>query len=570
MTNRKFLTEYVSAFTQSLVAAGVSNTVISPGSRSTPLAYACMKQEGLVVHRQIDERSAAYYALGLAKASGKPVMLLCTSGTAAANYFPAIVEAYYARVPLLIVTADRPHELREVGAPQAINQINLFGAHVKWSADLPMPEENNRLDFLSRHLHRSIASTKTEPRGPVHLNVPFREPLRIDFDQSYESEGEVVHFMGESALSAPAERFLVEKLNLERGLLVVGEMPEPLPPEFWQFAEKLQWPILADPLSNLRANTSANHQCLVIDSYDALLKNEAFKSTIRPEAVIRIGPQPVSKPLTAFLSSVKPAIYAVMDESPMMRDAQSVVTHHLQTAAKTLWQLPIDQKATTAYLAEWQTASELFWKLADEHCSTELDEGVMARTFFEELDNCNLVIGSSMPIRDVDTYFRSTDKDILMYANRGANGIDGVVSTAFGIHAANKRHTYLYIGDLSFLHDMNGLISSRLQETDMTIVIMNNDGGGIFSYLPQSEEERYFEDLFGTPTGLKFEDAARMYDAEYATAETKQQLIDALRTKKRKAVKIIEVFTDRDNNTRTHRKLWNRLNEELGNNGETD
>ncbi len=564
MTNRKSLTEYVTAFTQSLVASGVADTVISPGSRSTPLAYACMKQEGLAVHRQIDERSAAYYALGLAKASGKPVMLLCTSGTAAANYFPAIVEAYYARVPLLVVTADRPHELREVGAPQAINQINLFGAHVKWSADLPMPEENNRLDFLSRHLHRSIATTKTEPKGPVHLNVPFREPLSIDFELSYESDGEVVHFAGESTLSAPAKNFLLEALELERGMLVVGEMAEPLPPAFWAFAEKLQWPILADPLSNLRANTALDHQNLIVDSYDALLKNDFFKSSIRPDAIIRIGPQPVSKPLTAFLTSVKPKIYAVMDESPMMRDAQSVVTHHLQTAAKSLWQLPIDQKTPSAYLAEWQKASAFYWNLVIEHCASELDEGVLAQAFFEELDNCNLVIGSSMPIRDVDTYFRTTDRDILMYANRGANGIDGVVSTAFGVHAANKRHTYLYIGDLSFLHDMNGLIASRFQEADLTIVVMNNDGGGIFSYLPQSEEERYFEELFGTPTGLKFEEAARMYDAEYAAAETKQQLIDALRTEKRKAVKIIEVFTDRDNNTRTHRKLWNRLNEELG------
>ena len=156
MTSREALTEYVSAFTHSLVEQGVTDAVISPGSRSTPLAYACKKQEGMTVYRQIDERSAAYFALGMAKASGKPVMLLCTSGTAAANYFPAIVEAYYARVPLIVVTADRPHELREVGAPQAINQINLFGSHVKWATDLPLPETENQLAFLSRHLHRSV------------------------------------------------------------------------------------------------------------------------------------------------------------------------------------------------------------------------------------------------------------------------------------------------------------------------------------------------------------------------------------------------------------------------------
>nr|WP_316046180.1 2-succinyl-5-enolpyruvyl-6-hydroxy-3-cyclohexene-1-carboxylic-acid synthase [Planococcus glaciei] len=272
MTNRKSLTEYVSAFTHSLMHLGITDVVISPGSRSTPLAYACMKQEGLTVYRQIDERSAAYFALGMAKASGNPVMLLCTSGTAAANYFPAIVEAYYARVPLLVVTADRPHELREVGAPQAINQINLFGSHVKWATDLPIPEDNNLLEFLARHLHRSVAMAKTEPKGPVHLNVPFREPLRIDFDQPFESRGEMMHFTGEFKLNQETETFLQGLLQKEQGLLVVGEMTAPMPQEFWQFIEDLQWPVLADPLSNLRANVKLEHQHLIIDSYDAIFK----------------------------------------------------------------------------------------------------------------------------------------------------------------------------------------------------------------------------------------------------------------------------------------------------------
>ncbi|MGO1058743.1 2-succinyl-5-enolpyruvyl-6-hydroxy-3-cyclohexene-1-carboxylic-acid synthase [Planococcus sp. FY231025] len=564
MTNREILTEYVSAFTHSLVHLGVEQVVISPGSRSTPLAYACMKQDGLEVYRQIDERSAAYFALGLAKVSGNPVMLLCTSGTAAANYFPAVVEAFYARVPLLVVTADRPHELREVGAPQAINQINLFGSHVKWAADLPMPEEDNRLDFLSRHLHRSVASAKTEPKGPVHLNVPFREPLRIDFEQTYTTRGEMAHFTGRTVLDEETEAFLQGLLEKDKGLLIAGEMASPAPPEFWAFAEKLQWPILADPLSNLRANVEPKHQHLIIDSYDALLKNEWFKRSAMPEAVIRFGPQPVSKPLALFLASAKPAAYVAFDESPMLRDAQSVVTHHIQAPAACLWQVPVAPKDGNAYAAVWQKASGLFWQLAEEHCAEEVDEGVLAKVLFDELDGCHLVVGSSMPIRDTDTFFRTTGRDIRIFANRGANGIDGVVSTAFGVQAAAKRPTYLLIGDLSFLHDMNGLIASKMQDTDLTVVVMNNDGGGIFSYLPQSEEERHFEALFGTPTGLKFEDAARMYGAEYSAAATKEELAEALRQPKQQPVRIIEVFTDRAHNTATHRKLWNRLNEELG------
>lgn len=563
MTNRKYLTEYVSAFTHSLVNQGVKNVVISPGSRSTPLAYACMKEESMTVYRQIDERSAAYFALGMAKASGEPVMLLCTSGTAAANFFPAIVEAFYARIPLIVVTADRPHELREVGAPQAINQINLFGSHVKWSVDLPMPEQENRLNFLVRHLHRSVKNAMSEPRGPVHLNVPFREPLVLDFEQRYDSAGEIVHLKDESSLSPSMQKFLEDVLKTERGLLIIGEMADGLPPDFWTFIRKLNWPVLADPLSNIRGNLDENCADLIIDSYDAILKSERFKGEMVPDAVIRIGPQPVSKPLTLYLASAKPKIYAVFDESPMMRDAQSVVTHHIQASEAILWKMDISANPSSSYAEKWHTASRLYWELAEVHCNEKLDEGVLAKVLFDELDGCDLVVSSSMPIRDTDTYFKSTSRDVMIYANRGANGIDGVVSTAFGVQAAKKRPAFLFIGDLSFLHDMNGLIASKMQETDLTIVVMNNDGGGIFSYLPQSQEERYFEDLFGTPTGLKFQDAARMYDADYASAETKEQFREALRAKKQKAVKIIEVFTDRETNVQVHRELWNQLVEEL-------
>ncbi|TAA69806.1 2-succinyl-5-enolpyruvyl-6-hydroxy-3-cyclohexene-1-carboxylic-acid synthase [Planococcus salinarum] len=563
MTNRKYLTEYVSSFTHSLVNQGIMNVVISPGSRSTPLAYACMKEEGLTVYRQIDERSAAYFALGMAKASGKPVMLLCTSGTAAANYFPAIVEAFYARIPLIVVTADRPHELREVGASQAINQINLFGSHVKWSVDLPMPEEDNRLDFLVRHLHRSVKTAMSEPKGPVHLNVPFREPLLLDFEQQYNSTDEIMHLTGESRLPVSVQQFLEETVKTDKGLLIIGEMTGKMPSEFWSFIRKLNWPVLADPLSNVRSNIDQSCKDLIIDSYDAILKSEVFKGSMVPEAVIRIGPQPVSKPLTLYLATAKPKTYAVFDESPMMRDAQSVVTHHIQASTDGLWQLPISTKTANPYTDKWTAASELFWKLTEVHCNEKLDEGVLAKILFDELDHCDLIVSSSMPIRDTDTYFKSTERDVMIYANRGANGIDGVVSTAFGVQAAKQRPAFLFIGDLSFLHDMNGLIASKMQQTDLTIIVMNNDGGGIFSYLPQSKEERYFEELFGTPTGLKFQDAAKMYDADYAAVETKDQLREALRKGKQKAVKIVEVFTDRETNVRVHRELWNRLIEEL-------
>lgn len=563
MTNREFLTEYVSAFTHSLMHAGVKKAVISPGSRSTPLAYAFMKQEGIETYRQIDERSAGFYALGLAKASNSPVVLICTSGTAAANYFPAIVEAYYARVPLLVVTADRPHELREVGAPQAINQINLFGSHVKWSADLPLPEQGNRLDFLKRHLGRATAMAESAPKGPVHLNVPFREPLGIAFEQPYESDRELYRFESGQQLTDEAAAFLREVFSHSRGLLIVGENTAQVSSEQWEFIRRLGWPVLADPLSNLRSNVPEDLMEVIVDSYDALLKTEKFADSVAPDVVVRIGPQPVSKPLSQFLARNKPARYVVIDESPMFRDPLSAITHHIQQHASVLWELSLDIKAPNRYLQQWIKAGELFRESMSSHCQEELDEGVLAKAFFDELDGCDLTVSSSMPIRDADTYFQATQRDVRVYANRGANGIDGVVSTAFGIQAANKRPGYLLIGDLALLHDLNGLLASKLQVADMTIVVMNNDGGGIFSYLPQSKEERYYEELFGTPTGIQFRAAADMYDAEYFSAETVKELQSALRTPKEKPVRIIEVATDRANNVTVHRKLWSRLDEGL-------
>lgn len=563
MTNREFLTEYVSAFTHTLKEAGVTRAVISPGSRSTPLAYAFMKQEGIETFRQIDERSAGFYALGLAKAANRPVVLVCTSGTAAANYFPAIVEAYYARVPLLVVTADRPHELREVGAPQAINQIQLFGSHVKWSADLPLPESANRLEFLKRHLGRAIGMAEAAPKGPVHLNVPFREPLGIDFDQSYESTGEVQRFGRNTKLSPEAEEFLTQVFSSRHGILVAGEQTQTISNRQWAFIRKLGWPVLADPLSNLRSNIPEDLGGLVIDSYDALLKNERFAESVKPDVVVRIGPQPVSKPLSLFLAKVRPETYVIIDESPLLRDPQSVVTHHIQEGAEALWELEVAATDEYLYLTRWQEANRLAATAIEGHCAAELDEGVLAKVLFDELDGCDLTVSSSMPIRDADTYFLKTDRDVRIFANRGANGIDGVVSTAFGIQAANKRPGFLLIGDLALLHDLNGLIASKLQASDMTIVAMNNDGGGIFSYLPQSQEERYYEELFGTPTGIRFKAAAELYGAEYYAVQTADELKNALRSPKQRAVRIIEVATDRAHNVTTHRKLWSRLNEEL-------
>ena len=564
MNNMEYLTSYVNQFVETIKRTGVEDVVICPGSRSTPLAYAFAKSEGFQFYRQIDERSAGFFALGIAKAKKTPVVLLCTSGTAAANFFPAIVEAYYARVPLLVVTADRPHELREVGAPQAIDQIHLFGKHVKWTVDFPIPEDNEEsLPFIERHIYRAVSTSKTSPMGPVHINVPFREPLLINMDQHHSALQVSKVEMGQLV---PGEEFIHWYKGIlqkeEKGLFIVGDSLHTTE-GFWEFVKTVQWPVLADPLSNLRSSVPEDCMHLCIDQYDALLKESSFKENVVPNVVVRFGAQPVSKPLTQFLKACKPTVFIAVDESPIFRDSLHIVTHHVQVGATSLW-IPIQDKQTSNYLENWSKANEIATTHIQAYLEMEEDEGALAGTLFESLPNgADLFASSSMPIRDVDTFFNKTSKDIQIYANRGTNGIDGVVSTALGVQAATGRQSFLLIGDLAFVHDVNGLIVSRFQQTNITIVVMNNDGGGIFSYLPQSTEKNYFEHLFGTPTGLEFSHIAAMYDAQYDAVHTKEAFKHALNQTKTKDVRIIEVFTNRQVNTETHRKLWSAISKEL-------
>ncbi|SDM69364.1 2-succinyl-5-enolpyruvyl-6-hydroxy-3-cyclohexene-1-carboxylate synthase [Psychrobacillus sp. OK028] len=564
MTNIEYLTSYVNHFVETIKQAGIQDVVMCPGSRSTPLAYAFAKSDGFEFYRQIDERSAGYFALGIAKAKKAPVVLLCTSGTAAANFFPAIVEAFYARVPLLVVTADRPHELREVGAPQAIDQLHLFGKHVKWTVDFPLPEKDDaNLAFVERHIQRAVSTSKAFPMGPVHINVPFREPLLLDMEQTSPSVNMHVPEIGKLV---PGEDFLAwyEDIlqNETKGIIIAGDSLQSTE-GFWEFAKKVQWPVLVDPLSNLRTSIPVDCMDICIDQYDALLKNVAFQKVAAPNVVIRFGAQPVSKPLMLYLKALKPEIYIVVDESPIYRDSLHIATHHVQVEAQSLWITTV-KKSTSTYMDSWAQANRIATNHVNSYIQKETDEGALAGVLFDTLpDKSFLFASSSMPIRDLDTFFNKTNKNIQLYANRGTNGIDGVVSTALGTQAALNRPGYLLIGDLAFLHDLNGLIVSRFHGCDMTIIVMNNDGGGIFSYLPQSTETNYFEHLFGTPTGLEFSHIAAMYNAQYNSVHTKDDFKEVLAVEKSKDIRIIEVFTNRQVNTETHRKLWADISKEL-------
>jgi len=574
---------YVGALVDELVRSGLRHAVICPGSRSTPLAYTFARhaeRADLQLWVQLDERSAAFFALGIAKATRAPVALVCTSGTAAANFLPAIAEARLSRAPLVALTADRPHELRDVGAPQAMDQLRLYGTHVKWFVEMALPEAGDVMLRYARVVAaRAMATAMAAPAGPVHLNLPFREPLTPDpipdlpLPETRESlawrgrdDGRPLVAVHESPQVPPAT--LLESLaallaGRERGLIVVGphddaELAAPLT----ELAARLGFPILADPLANLRHG--AFDRQLIIDSYDALLRDVDFARTAAPEVVLRIGAPPTSKPLQQYLNAHLAGEQIVVDHGDGWRDpalaaAQLIHAEPRLLAAGLLRHLHGNARVS-GWMRRWQAAAARARAALEAEMSRfeTLFEGCV----FPELAallpaGATLVVGNSMPIRDCDTFLPGGERPLRVLGNRGVNGIDGLVSTALGVAAAGADPVVLVLGDLSFYHDLNGLLAAKRYGLRLAIVLVNNDGGGIFSFLPQASHPEHFELLFGTPHGLDFEPVVRMYGGDFRRARDwdgfRRALAGALT---RDGLSVIEVPTAREANVTMHRRLW--------------
>lgn len=569
MSHQQSLTAYVSVFIQQLIDGGVTKAVISPGSRSTPLAYLLQDHPLIDCHVNVDERSAAFYALGMAKADRMPVVLVCTSGTAAANYFPAVVEAHYARVPLIVLTADRPHELRGVGAPQAIDQLHLFGRHVKWFADMALPEDSQPvLQHVMRTAARAVAKAKDAPMGPVHLNFPFREPLSPilgEWNKNRHSLSVISHYSSEKTLRNEDFQFLSKKINeSSKGIIVVGPMNSDRANQaIHQFALTTGFPVLVDPLSHLRGKLGL--EGALIESYDAFLKSPAVKEKLTPDLIIRFGGMPVSKPLLQFLSPLTDTTHWLIDEGTEWRDPMSAVTDYIdcdeQAFINGLLPYLKDQK-DDQWLKIWKKFNTVTVEQINNHIANGRDEGAIVGRILKTLPpNSHVFVGNSMPVRDVDTFWtRSSAPLLTVWANRGANGIDGVVSTALGMAAATKEPVYLIIGDLSMFHDLNGLLVSKQHPANLHIIILNNNGGGIFSFLPQSAEPEHFETLFGTPPSLDFTYAAQFYSLNYQLLDSIHQIEEGISAlAQQKGVTLTEITTNRDENVLVHRQLWDRV-----------
>lgn len=576
MSHQESLTAYIAAFVAELVFSGISDVVVSPGSRSTPMAMVMAEHPELKVHIHVDERSAAFFGLGIAKATNRPVAILCTSGTAAANYFPAIVEARYSRVPLIVLTADRPHELREVGAPQAIDQIHLYGHHVKWFAEMALPEKSNEMIRYARTFcARAVAVASAAPAGPVHLNFPFREPLipKLDeelFKASERPDGYVKVRNGDLSINDGQIKEIAEKLKgKEKGIIVCGNIPDQ---EFatavTRLSELLKFPIVADPLSQLRSGKhSLEH---IIDAYDTFLRNEDAKSFLKPDIVIRFGAMPVSKALTIFLKENHDIDQFVIDGGGGWRDPATLSTEMIfcnETLFCEMLFTYLKPKSTSRFIERWKKINDLTKEnMAHVRDIVELNEGGLFYQLVDFLpEDATLFVGNSMPIRDIDSFFLNNDKRIKVIANRGANGIDGTVSTALGA-ALNLQPLYLVLGDLTFFHDLNGLIAAKLYNIDINIILINNNGGGIFSFLPQAEHPKHFELLFGTALNLEFEHAVRMFNGVFTKIKDWDHFhLEIKKSKELKGVNVFEIVTNRVRNRDEHREIWRKVSQEISN-----
>ena len=562
------LTHWVVEIAQSLAAHGVKDVVVCPGSRSTPLALAVARHPALRVWMHLDERSAGFFALGIARARHRPAAVLCTSGTAVANLLPAVVEAHLARVPLLLLTADRPPELRDNGAPQTIDQIGIFGRNVRWSVDLPVPQMT-LLPFLRATLGRAIGLTQSAPAGPVHLNLPFREPLVPDRSLM----ATLLAQTPSSVQVTPARRMLggaelatlaSSLIEYRRGLIIAGpDCPADLGPLLTILAHRLRFPVLADPLSGVRYGPHTDDY--ILGAYDAFLRDERFVTHYAPEVVLRFGAMPTSKPLLLYLQHHPQARQLVIDGGAGWREPTSLAREHLQVDEHWFCLALADALASsqregpTLWLRAWQTAEQTARTTIQAHLlaqETISEPGLFARLGTWLPNGTTLFVGNSMPVRDCDTFLAPRSTPLYVIGNRGANGIDGLVSTALGLAAGDATPLVMALGDLSLIHDTNGLIAARLHRLNATILLINNDGGGIFSFLPQASETDQFELLFGTPHGTDFAPLAALYGAQYTLASDWATVHTALQNSFAGGLHLIEIRTRRDQNVRDHRTIW--------------
>jgi 2-succinyl-5-enolpyruvyl-6-hydroxy-3-cyclohexene-1-carboxylate synthase len=549
----------------------VREACTSPGSRSTPLVLSLAREPRIRSTSHVDERSGAFFALGMAKATGVPPALACTSGTAAANYTPAVIEAHEARVPLLVLTADRPPELRDLGAGQTIDQVKLYGSAAKWFLDVDAHEATpERLRWLRQLACRAFWTAVDGRPGPVHLNFSLREPLVLDEPLEPDTGGRaggrpwVTRPRTASEPAATLVDGLRDELQArERPVLVAGrsERDQRLGAALAAFAERAAIPLLADPLSGARRGPAA------VAHYDALLRDADWALAHAPDLVLRVGDLPTSKPLRQWLHGSDDALQIAFDPEGAWQDPAGAVATILATDPRATLDAVggrLKRRRDSAWLDRWRRADRSAAEaIARALAPAGLSEARVAAELGTALPvDATLVVASSMPVRDVETFFPARERPPRVLANRGANGIDGTVSTAFGVSSVADGPVVLLIGDVALIHDIGGLLAASRLGLKLTVVLLHNDGGGIFDFLPVSTTHPradYVEHV-ATPHGLDFAHAAALFGCGYEAADGVEHFRAALgRALAADGTSIVAVHTDRPANVALHRAVWDEV-----------
>ncbi|MEQ8956790.1 MAG: 2-succinyl-5-enolpyruvyl-6-hydroxy-3-cyclohexene-1-carboxylic-acid synthase [Coleofasciculus sp. C2-GNP5-27] len=589
-------TVWASILVETLTRLGLTTAVLCPGSRSTPLTVAFAQHSQIEAIPILDERSAAFFALGVARKSGLPVALVCTSGTAGANFYAAIIEARESRVPLLILTADRPPELRECHSGQTIDQVKLYGHYPNWQTELAVPSlEMGMLRYLRQTVIHAWERSRFPVPGIVHLNCPFRDPLAPIPDPAVtelQSQFPAEDFFGAvtpAFVHSPSPAFVQtipysDWQACDRGLIIAGLGQPPNPKAYCQaiaqLSQSLNFPLLAEGLSPLRNYAHLNPY--LISTYDLILRNRQLAQHLTPTLVIQIGELPTSKELRAWLNTYQPQRW-IIDPCDHNLDALHGKTTHLRISIEEIGQwlttnnqkdmavgagltdnvvdktdnrntpTPIEEQGTTVsqpnphYLQKWCDAETQVRAAVDQTMAemTQLFEGKAAWILSQSLPKGTpLFIANSMPVRDVEFFWSPGNTEIQPWFNRGANGIDGTLSTALGIAHRNQSAVML-TGDLALLHDTNGFLLNKKFSGHLTIILINNNGGGIFEMLPISQFYPPLEEFFATPQSINFAQLCLSYGVEHQLIQSWQQLQQLLNPLPNQGIRVLELPTNR-------------------------
>ncbi|MES2693364.1 MAG: 2-succinyl-5-enolpyruvyl-6-hydroxy-3-cyclohexene-1-carboxylic-acid synthase [Verrucomicrobiota bacterium] len=546
---------WASVLVETLARAGVTRAVVSPGSRSTPLTFAFAAHSEIEAIPVLDERSAAFFALGLAKLRQQPVVLVCTSGTATANYLPAIVEASESGVPLLVLTADRPPEMRACASGQTIDQLKLYGGYVNFFHELGLPAPSLvALRYLRQTVLHALSRTRMPFAGPVHVNIPFRDPLPPIANPAIATAVKDVDwalFFSHIETATPQLASVAEPLLRPdvHGIIVVGPVQPANPDEFVasvaEVGRRLGWPVLSDGLSPVR-----NHKETVpnlVTTYDAVLRNPAVAERLKPEVVLCIGDWPTSKVLRTWLQASDAETWLISSR-PGNRDALHGRTRQVTMEVATLATLLPEALDENGYTKMWLRYEERARTALDAklEATTHLFEGRVSWMLAKHLpEDTPLYIASSMPVRDMEYFWPPNTRRIQPHVNRGANGIDGTLSTALGVAHAAGRPSVLLTGDLALLHDTNGFLLKAKFGGSLTIILINNRGGGIFEHLPVAQFDPPFEEFFATPQEVDFGRLCSAYEIEHVEVYDWGHFIDYMENLPAHGMRVLELRTDR-------------------------